>query len=337
MSENQNNQYLNLDSLSDSWSNPTNPLNNNQTSEESNNSQKIQSKNNKTSSFFKWFITWILVIIWLSILIWIFAKEEIINNYINPISKPDCSITNNQEINSINNNEETDEETDEEIIEGNKNDYENNTKNDEYIIEDDNKVMIMWPSISAWWKSIEFKAVSDKKITTYWRDFGDGSMIRVGNDYSHINHYYWYRWIYSVRLTVTFDDGSSSTYEDEIIIWEPDHIIAWFSVMDIKWNDLKRHSSCKFLNDDWFYDKTKAYSTSVNQEIIINSARSKNKEWTSEWLVHIYKKEDRPPLTSTDMFFTTIFNETGCHYVDFTVKDTNDWTQDKVRIWFNVE
>ena len=126
MPDNQNNQYLNLDSLSDPWSNPTNSLNNNQTSEESNNSQKIQSKNNKTSSFFKWFITWILIIIWLSILIWIFSREEIIDNYINPVSKPDCSIIYNQETYSINHNEENIGED----IEENENDDKNNTKND---------------------------------------------------------------------------------------------------------------------------------------------------------------------------------------------------------------
>jgi len=337
MSENQNVLYCPLDSL--------------QVSQNNKNQEILQNKQNypntenkKTTSFIKWFISWILITIILIVVVWIFAKELIINNYINSVSKLDYSITYNQKINQQNEIIPNDKK---DTIEGNKKDIKDTIKNDEINIEDSNEnsdpnynvTFTATPKVSFWWKKIKFTTNnSDKKIKNYYRKF-DNYMMLDSQFASDPEYAYSHWWIYDVILTVKYEDNSYSTYQDEIFIGELDQPIAAFTVKNSEWDKLTRIKTCKFLNNEWYEDIENAYFIQKNKSFTIDPSISLNTKWEVGWLRYIFEKEsmsweNKANLTNQ---FTTSFNETGCYYIDLTVQDQNVWKQDKVRIWFNVE
>ena len=195
--------------------------------------------------------------------------------------------------------------------------------------------VIPWPI--TWWKILHFKSSVNKEVWDYAWNFWDGTATVSSESATETQHIYWQRWIYSVRLTVTDKDWETNTVTEKWFIWETDYPIAAYRVTDANWFYEQTSDTC-VVKDDTGEHTEEAYAVDRYAKITINPNISVNTKWTTEWLQYVFEKEaiawaNQAKITNE---FTTSFSEVGCHYVDLSVKDSNVWKQDKVRIWFKV-
>jgi hypothetical protein len=334
MTEYEQKSYLDLDSLLEQQKDYINQSN----------SQASQWNRKSIYMFIKWFIFWILITLWLLVTVYFFSKEKIIDKLTDYDSKSDCMYTkiddqwlekqNESELLDVENNIKEEKKIDNDLEDGN--------------LIDNGITFTATPKVYTYWQSIEFKVNnnSNKKITEYSRNFGEidkhgNESMLLKSQYADSRHIYSSAWIYDVNLVAKYEDNTYSKYQDEVFMWNLVWPIAAFNIKDNRWNKLIRSSYC-FSSDEQdvmvgFYP---AYTVNRNQEIIIDPSISINEKWTSKWLQYVFEDE------SIDWNYQKVkvvnqleksFSETGCHYVDLTVKDANLWKQDKVRIWFNVE
>ena len=196
--------------------------------------------------------------------------------------------------------------------------------------------LIPWPI--TWGKLMQFKSTVNRRVWNYVWNFWDGSSSIESESATETEHVYGQKWIYSVSLSVTDEEWDSNTVLSRAFIWEADHPIAAFKVINGEWFEIQSSDSCTVNDESWNSHKELAYTVDRNSRVTINPSISVNTKWTSNWLVYVFVKkslmwEDQPTIANQ---FTTSFNETWCHYVDLTVKDSNVWKQDSARIRFNV-
>lgn len=199
--------------------------------------------------------------------------------------------------------------------------------------------LIPWPI--TWGKTITGVSTVNREsseIYSYERDFWDGTSTIESESATQTQHIYGQRWIYSVRLTVTDKYGDSNTVMDKAFIWEVDHPIAAYKIINGEWFEIQSSGSCVVKDKLWVSHAESGYVVDRNSKVTINPSISVNTKWTSNWLQYAFLKKSImwDEQTTISNQFTTSFNETWCHYIDFTVNDSNVWKQDQARIRFNV-
>ena len=197
--------------------------------------------------------------------------------------------------------------------------------------------LIPWPI--TWQQMLQFKSSVNREVWNYSRDFWDGTVPLESKIATETEHKYSKKWIYAVRLTVTDQDEDTNTVLEKAFIWEINHPIVAYQVTNNEWFQIQSTESCTVKNESWVSNDEMAYPVDRYSKVTINPSTSVNTKWTSNWLEYVFEKEsiawlEKAQITSQ---LTTSFNETGCHYVDLTVKDSNVWKQDKTRIWFYVK
>lgn len=197
--------------------------------------------------------------------------------------------------------------------------------------------VIPWPI--TWWKTLQFKSTVNREVRNYSWNFWDGTKSMSSAKATDAQHTYGKKWIFSVRLTVSDKDWDSNTVVEKAFIWEIDYPIAAYRITNSRWYYIQDSETCRIEDGSWGYIKESAYPVDRYAKFNINPSISVNTQWTSNWLQYVFEKEaiswpNQPKITNQ---FVATFSEVWCHYVDLTVKDTNIWKQDKVRIWFNVK
>ncbi len=196
--------------------------------------------------------------------------------------------------------------------------------------------LIPWPI--TWWKIMQFKSTVNREVWNYVRDFWDGSTPIESESATDVQHRYWERGIYSVKLTVTDQDGDANTVQEKAFIWEIDQPIAAYDVVNDEWFYVQSSDTCTIKDELWRTHDEMAYPVDRYAKITINPSKSVNTKWTANGLQYVFEKESALWVDQSKIAnqFTTSFNEEWCHYVNFTVKDPL-WKQDKVTIWFKVK
>ncbi len=197
--------------------------------------------------------------------------------------------------------------------------------------------LIPWPI--TWGNTMQFKSTVNREVWNYTRDFWDESSTIESERATEVQHVYGHKWIYSVKLTVTDQDGDSNTVLEKAFIWEIKHPIAAYDVMDSEWFKIQSSDVCVVKNGEtWKTTREVAYSVDRYAKVTIDWSKSVNTQWTSNGLQYVFEKETvlGPDKDKATKQFTTSFNEEGCHYVYFTVTDSL-WKQDTGFIWFNVK
>ena len=194
-----------------------------------------------------------------------------------------------------------------------------------------------WPI--TWGKVMQFKSTVNREVWNYGWDFWD----RIGSIESasakEVQHKYGQRWIYPVKLTVTDKDWDTNTVQEKAFIWEVWQPIAAYKVTNSEWFFIQSSDTCVIVDESWNSHEEHAYTVDRYSKVTINPSISVNTQWTSNWLQYVFEKEEVTPVNQAKISnqLTTSFNELWCHYVDLTVKETNAWKQDKIRIRFNVK
>ena len=196
--------------------------------------------------------------------------------------------------------------------------------------------LIPWPI--TWGNTMQFKSTVNREVWDYTWDFWDESSVIESEGATDVQHVYWHKWIYSVKLTVTDQEGDSNTVLEKAFIWEVKYPIAAYDVMDSEWFKIQSSDVCIVKDESWRTRKEVAYPVDRYSKITIDWSKSVNTQWTSNGLQYVFEKEtvlgsDKDKATKQ---FTTSFNETGCHYVHFILTDSL-WKQDTGFIRFNVK
>lgn len=183
-------------------------------------------------------------------------------------------------------------------------------------------------------KLMKFESSVNGKIINYVRNFGDEKKTLSSELAVNVEHIYATKGIYSVSLTV-YDGDDSNTVTERVFIWEVEYPIAAYRVKDGEWYTIQASEICKI---EWGWEE-KAYPIDRLENFSINPSISVNTQWNSNGLEYRFEKESlvgsEKAIQKT--MYTNKFNQLGCHYVDLTIKDTNIWKQDKVRIRFDVK
>ena len=196
--------------------------------------------------------------------------------------------------------------------------------------------LIPWPI--TWEEIMYFESSVNREVWNYTRDFWDNSSPIESESATDVQHKYGQRWVYSVKLTVTDKDGDTNTVQEKAFIWEIGHPIAAYDVINDEWFKIQSTDTCTVRDESWNSRDEMAYPVDRYAKITIDPSKSVNTKWTSNGLQYVFEKEsalwvDQAKIASQ---FTTSFNEEGCHYVEFTVKDPL-WKQAKNTIWFKVK
>lgn len=196
--------------------------------------------------------------------------------------------------------------------------------------------LIPWPI--TWQQMMQFKSTVNRSVWNYAWDFWDGTSTIESESATETEHQYSKRWIYAVMLTVTDKDEDSNTVTEKAFIWEIWYPIVAYKITDSQWFQIQSSDTCIVKDTAWNSDEEMAYPVDRYSKITIDPSISVNTKWTSNWLEYVFEKEsvawvDQAKISNQ---FTTSFNEVWCHYVDLSVKDSNVWKQDSVRIRFNV-
>ena len=197
--------------------------------------------------------------------------------------------------------------------------------------------VIPWPI--TWGELLQFKSTVNREVWDYNWTYWDWTKPVNSENAKETEHRYWQRWIYSVRLKVEDKNWDNNTVVEKVFIWETEQPIAAYRVTNSNWYYIQSADTCKIENEMWTYNQEEAYSVNRYEKISINPSISVNTKWNSQGLSYIFEKEAMVWTSKAKAAnqLTTSFSEIWCHYVDLTVKDTNIWKQDKVRIWFNVK
>lgn len=189
-------------------------------------------------------------------------------------------------------------------------------------------------------ETLQLKSSVNEPIRDYTWDFWDGTESVSSERAVETRHTYQNKWVYVVNLTVTSENNDdTNTVSAQAFIGEINHPIASYSVKDGQWYEIQPSETCKIKISTWKYVDEIAYLVDRYGNITIDPGASVNTKGTKNWLQYVFEKEailwvDKAKISDQ---FTTSFSEVGCHYVDFTVKDSNVWKQDNRRIWFKVK
>lgn len=286
----------------------------------------INNTNNFTTKstikpFIKWLILWCLLTA--IILIWI-KNGELVNKNTSDIPNFSWLYT---DFNISSHNSSTEEQfMNAEIINGIR-----------YNEDDDLKdiTFVTYPKKVNWIQPILFTANSNpnKEVFEYIRDFGD-QYTNTSQFVSKVEHQYREKWIYSVKLKVIYNDGSFSTYQDNIYVWEIDYPIAVYEVKDSKWYYLQPNDVCRIKTETWVKEEY-AYPVDRYAKFNINPSMSVNTKWNSNWLSYTFSVDNNLIKRTNER--NGSFIQTWCHYIDLTVYDNNVWKDDEVRMRFNVK
>ena len=192
--------------------------------------------------------------------------------------------------------------------------------------------VIPWPI--TWWKILQLKSTVNRPVINYVWSYWDWDTTD-SQKASDVEHRYRQVGIYDVNLTV-YDTWWSNTVTERVFIGETDYPIAAYRIKDSWWFYIQALDVCPGDGDE---QQASAYSVNRYANFTINPSISVNTKWNSAWLAYVFEPESilwtNQAVNKQEL--THKFSQTWCHYVDLTVKDTNIWKQDKVRIWFNVK
>lgn len=199
------------------------------------------------------------------------------------------------------------------------------------------------PNAITWWKTVKFESTvnaiaANTWIVNYVRNFWDGKTM--DSQYAaNVTHVYWSKWIYTVTLTVYDKNWNSNKVTENVFIWETEYPIAAYKVKDSWWYFLADSELCEVYIADGKLQSHRAYPVDRYSNFTIDPSYSVNTQWNLNGLKYVFEKESLVWLDQAAYknIYTQNFSQTGCHYVDLTIQDTNVWKQDKARIWFNVK
>ena len=98
---------------------------------------------------------------------------------------------------------------------------------------------------------MQFKSTVNREVWNYVRDFWDGSTPIESESATDVQHRYWERGIYSVKLTVTDQDGDTNTVQEKAFIWEIDQPIAAYDVVNDEWFYVQSSDTCTIKDELW--------------------------------------------------------------------------------------
>ena len=138
-------------------------------------------------------------------------------------------------------------------------------------------------------------------------------------------------------MELKLDNNNLDMYIDELKkIYGTKEEVFWYRGVSNFSYDLVPSMYRGIKNPHTYIDEN--YIIDRYAKITIDPSKSVNTKWTSNGLQYVFEKEsvlwvDQAKIANQ---FTTSFNEEGCHYVDFTVKDPL-WKQATSTLWFKVK
>ena len=193
------------------------------------------------------------------------------------------------------------------------------------------------PWVIDWMKDMRFESTVNAPVIDYNWNFWDGKN-KDGSNLVNTEHRYEWKWVYSVSLEVSDKDGDSNKVVERVFIWEIDYPIAAYRIKDSKWFFIQASETCVISWKDG--KKVEAYPVDRYAKFTVDPSISVNTKWYSNWLDYVYELEwlmwENKAKTNTKVL-THNFGLTGCHFIDFSIKDQNSWEPDGTRIWFYVK
>lgn len=183
------------------------------------------------------------------------------------------------------------------------------------------------PRATTWWKPINFRVQSNKKILTYSRNFGDWWTNYIQTN--KITHTFNSIWAYNVSLKVNWENWDENYITEKVFIWEKDSPIAWYKVKNSSNDVIREKDECKVW--DIVYP---AYKVTRYETFIVDPSDSLNTKWTTSNLKFFFQPKYWE-LYNTSQFRHS-FSELWCTYIDMKVEDSSMWKYAEQRIRFKV-
>lgn len=187
------------------------------------------------------------------------------------------------------------------------------------------------PLTSNWWDEVTLTVTSNKPISNYVWDFGDGTTLNSSS--SAVNHVYKKSWVYAVKLTARTQGGEENEVVTNVFVWE-----KWFPIAAYNLKVWERTLS----PDDICVDKSSgqtvdyiAYSLDRYQEFLIDATPSVNTKWTNDNIKINFKPQNDQIYNWTQLNYK--FTEIGCQYVEIWAEDTSAKVTDKAKVWVKVK
>jgi PKD repeat protein len=176
--------------------------------------------------------------------------------------------------------------------------------------------------------STTFIAKTNKLVANYEWDFWDGTKSTKQDD--RAVHTYKKVWNYKVKLTATTAEWEQNDVYATAFIGEANSPIPGYSILNARSDALIPEGICK----DPSGVSNPAYLIERYQDLTIDGSNSINVQGGKENLLYYFKPEQAE--TSKKQQLAYKFDETWCHFVDFTVEDTAISKQASSRIRFFV-
>lgn len=190
---------------------------------------------------------------------------------------------------------------------------------------------IINPNYTVLWNNITIKAKTNKTVSYYEWDFGDG--ITKETQSGIVSHEYKASWVYDMVLKAYAINGDYNSITEKVFIWQKWYPIAVYNVF--KWEDEKVSvDTCKIIvNKEEVY--VKAYKVERQEKFIINAEKSVNAKWEKRNLKLYYTipADDKNIIGKT---LSYKFDESGCQSINLTVIDKETGKENTQAVWFNV-
>ena len=184
-----------------------------------------------------------------------------------------------------------------------------------------------------WWDSITFSVKSNKTISYYEWDFGDGT--KANTSVWKVSHIYKKVWVYTVKLKVKTPSGNdeNEVYSNVYIgeKWSP---IVWYLVKSS--TDVIATPDDICVIEEWWKKKdVKSYGIDRKVDFVLDGSVSVNSKWERSWLKIYYNPQNDEILTRNPLNYN--FSEVGCQYIDISIEDTANSKTAKERVRFKVK
>lgn len=183
------------------------------------------------------------------------------------------------------------------------------------------------PLVSRWWEPVEFTVQTNKDVSFYQWNYGDGVTEQLKSPQS--THTYTKAWIYELSLTVATADGQENTISKQLFVGEQGEPVIAYEVKGNAGTVLTPDGSCAGGSGE-----EDAYVVDRYETIIIDGGLSKNTQWNSSALVVQYHPQNDDIYTKK--LFTYNFPLLGCQSMDMFLEDTNAGKTIKKTLRFDV-
>jgi PKD repeat protein len=177
-------------------------------------------------------------------------------------------------------------------------------------------------------ENINFMIKSNKNISNYRVDYGDGKV--ENNTKEEYSYKYKTVWMYVINVTA-YTDTEENTISTTVFVWDANKPLPAYSVLN---------SQSEFVLAEWTCSAAwvnyPAYIVERYGDMTIDASESLNVQGAKNNLIYYFKWQyDSTTVTRQQLRYT--FDELWCQYVDFTLEDTFVSKTERTRIWFVVK